>query len=262
MKGETYLTRWRHSPAGFSTRNRSNRLVGVRLVDSGPGFAVLALDVGEHLTQQHGLVHGGVISQLAANSLTYAGGLALQGDALISPAGVGAGGRRPGPAGPRPRSRCSRRSRAVRASQAAVEADGEAVGRLGALRQIGRPAGDWRRSGVTAICSAETKLWLDSSWPSATASLICCWSTIASSSPSPRPYRRPGAACWSVANTTTAGVAITRCRAGSGHPLLRACGGRFPRLPRRYAAGKHVRSCTRVIRLRRWRRRRPSGACP
>src|SRR5690625_904873 len=34
------------------------------------------------LQQQHGFVHGGVISYLADNALTFAGGLALGGDAL------------------------------------------------------------------------------------------------------------------------------------------------------------------------------------
>lgn len=34
------------------------------------------------LQQQHGFIHGGVISYLADNALTFAGGLALGGDAL------------------------------------------------------------------------------------------------------------------------------------------------------------------------------------
>lgn len=36
----------------------------------------------KELRQQHGFTHGGVISYLADNALTFAGGLALGGDAL------------------------------------------------------------------------------------------------------------------------------------------------------------------------------------
>lgn len=58
--------------------------LGARLHDVGPGRAELRLDVSEPLTQQHGFVHGGVISYLADNAITFAGGLALGGNALTS----------------------------------------------------------------------------------------------------------------------------------------------------------------------------------
>lgn len=47
------------------------------------GTAVLTLPIRYELTQQHGFVHGGVISYLADNSLTFAGGSVL-GDSVTS----------------------------------------------------------------------------------------------------------------------------------------------------------------------------------
>jgi uncharacterized protein (TIGR00369 family) len=44
----------------------------------------LSIPIADHLKQQHGFVHGGVISYLADNSITFAGGLALGGNALTS----------------------------------------------------------------------------------------------------------------------------------------------------------------------------------
>jgi uncharacterized protein (TIGR00369 family) len=61
-----------------------SRLVGTRLTASGPDHAELSIDVREDLTQQHGFVHGGVVSYLADNAITFAGGLALGGDALTA----------------------------------------------------------------------------------------------------------------------------------------------------------------------------------
>lgn len=58
--------------------------MGARLVSAAPGKVEIALPIAEHLTQQHGYVHGGAISYLADNTLTFAGGLALGGDALTS----------------------------------------------------------------------------------------------------------------------------------------------------------------------------------
>lgn len=46
--------------------------------------AQLELAVRPELTQQHGFVHGGVLSYLADNALTYAGGAAFNSDALTS----------------------------------------------------------------------------------------------------------------------------------------------------------------------------------
>lgn len=61
-----------------------SRLLGVRLTASGSDHAELTIDVTEDLKQQHGFVHGGVISYLADNAITFAGGLSLDGDALTS----------------------------------------------------------------------------------------------------------------------------------------------------------------------------------
>jgi uncharacterized protein (TIGR00369 family) len=58
-------------------------LLGAELESLEPGTAILALVVREELKQQHGFVHGGVISYLADNALTYAGGSVL-GDSVTS----------------------------------------------------------------------------------------------------------------------------------------------------------------------------------
>jgi len=58
-------------------------LLGTELEVLEPGTAVLTLEVREELKQQHGLVHGGVLSYLADNALTYAGGSVL-GDSVTS----------------------------------------------------------------------------------------------------------------------------------------------------------------------------------
>ncbi len=54
-------------------------LLGTRLVAFGADRVELQLPVTAQLLQQHGFVHGGVVSYLADNALTYAGGLTLQG---------------------------------------------------------------------------------------------------------------------------------------------------------------------------------------
>ncbi|HTD02177.1 PaaI family thioesterase [Undibacterium sp.] len=61
-----------------------SRFIGARLTNSGPQSAELSIPIVDHLKQQHGFVHGGVISYLADNSITFAGGLALGGNALTS----------------------------------------------------------------------------------------------------------------------------------------------------------------------------------
>lgn len=58
-------------------------LLGTELERFEPGKVVLTLAVREELMQQHGFVHGGVISYLADNALTYAGGSVL-GDSVTS----------------------------------------------------------------------------------------------------------------------------------------------------------------------------------
>lgn len=55
--------------------------LGTELLAFSPGRAELALPIVDDLRQQHGFVHGGVISYLADNALTFAGGSVL-GDSL------------------------------------------------------------------------------------------------------------------------------------------------------------------------------------
>jgi uncharacterized protein (TIGR00369 family) len=55
--------------------------MGVRLETFEPGLAEILLDIREHHCQQHGFVHGGVISYLADSALAFAGGSVL-GDSL------------------------------------------------------------------------------------------------------------------------------------------------------------------------------------
>ena len=53
-------------------------LLGAHLNALEPGRCELQVTVAEHLKQQNGFVHGGVVSYLADNALTYAGGTALR----------------------------------------------------------------------------------------------------------------------------------------------------------------------------------------
>lgn len=52
-------------------------LLGTELMHIGADELTLRLPVRDELRQQHGFVHGGVISYLADNALTFAGALAL-----------------------------------------------------------------------------------------------------------------------------------------------------------------------------------------
>ncbi|MBN8468045.1 PaaI family thioesterase [Corallococcus sp. AB004] len=61
-----------------------SQFIGAQLASAGPGTAELRLPIVDHLKQQHGFVHGGVLSYLADNAITFAGGLALGGNALTS----------------------------------------------------------------------------------------------------------------------------------------------------------------------------------
>jgi uncharacterized protein (TIGR00369 family) len=54
-----------------------SELLGARLDAFEPGHAELSLAVSPRLLQQNGFVHGGVLSYLADNALTYAGGSVL-----------------------------------------------------------------------------------------------------------------------------------------------------------------------------------------
>lgn len=54
-----------------------SRLLGAELTALARGECTLELVLGPDLLQQHGFAHGGVVSYLADNALTYAGGTAL-----------------------------------------------------------------------------------------------------------------------------------------------------------------------------------------
>ncbi len=65
------------------TNQAFSALLGTELEELEAGTAVLSLAIREDLKQQHGFVHGGVISYLADNALTFAGGSVL-GDSVTS----------------------------------------------------------------------------------------------------------------------------------------------------------------------------------
>lgn len=54
-----------------------SQLLGAELTAFEEGYAELRLDLKDELKQQHGFAHGGVVSYLADNALTYAGGSML-----------------------------------------------------------------------------------------------------------------------------------------------------------------------------------------
>mgnify|MGYP006143709573 FL=1 len=55
-----------------------SQLIGAELVALSPGRCELHVPITEVVKQQHGFVHGGVLSYAADNALTYAGGTALR----------------------------------------------------------------------------------------------------------------------------------------------------------------------------------------
>ena len=59
-------------------------LLGAELTAFEPGRAELKLTVRREHLQQHGFVHGGAVSYLADNALTYAGGSALPGQGVVT----------------------------------------------------------------------------------------------------------------------------------------------------------------------------------
>lgn len=60
-----------------------SRLLGAELLHFSSGRVELALPLTSQLTQQHGFAHGGVVSYLADNALTFAGGSTL-GPAVVT----------------------------------------------------------------------------------------------------------------------------------------------------------------------------------
>lgn len=59
-------------------------VLGAELTAFEPGRAELTLPVRREHLQQHGFVHGGAVSYLADNALTYAGGSALPGLGVVT----------------------------------------------------------------------------------------------------------------------------------------------------------------------------------
>lgn len=55
-----------------------SKLIGAELAALSPGHCELHVPITEAIKQQHGFVHGGVVSYAADNALTYAGGTALR----------------------------------------------------------------------------------------------------------------------------------------------------------------------------------------
>ncbi|PIF78902.1 uncharacterized protein (TIGR00369 family) [Variovorax sp. 54] len=53
-------------------------LIGAELHALAPGHAELQLPLTAQLKQQHGFAHGGIVSYMADNALTFAGGSALR----------------------------------------------------------------------------------------------------------------------------------------------------------------------------------------
>lgn len=61
-----------------------SRLIGAELTAFSQQGAEIRLKVRDDHRQQHGFVHGGVLSYLADNVLTFAGGATLQGQIVTS----------------------------------------------------------------------------------------------------------------------------------------------------------------------------------
>ncbi|SFQ67877.1 uncharacterized domain 1-containing protein [Roseivivax halotolerans] len=61
-----------------------SRHIGAELAEITETRSVIEVALRDDLRQQHGHAHGGVLSYLADNAITFAGGVALRGDALTS----------------------------------------------------------------------------------------------------------------------------------------------------------------------------------
>lgn len=61
-----------------------SNLLGAELHALEPGRAELRLPVRNDHLQQHGFVHGGAVSYLADNALTYAGGSVMPGQGVVT----------------------------------------------------------------------------------------------------------------------------------------------------------------------------------
>ncbi len=70
----TDLTSWGRSALASQP---FSQYLGAELVSFEPGRVVLALSARPELLQQHGFIHGGVLSYLVDNALAFAGGSVL-----------------------------------------------------------------------------------------------------------------------------------------------------------------------------------------
>ncbi|WP_224815278.1 PaaI family thioesterase [Hasllibacter sp. MH4015] len=61
-----------------------SRQLGTELLEASSDGVVFALDVTQAHLQQHGIVHGGVLSALADMALAFAGGMAMGSDVVTS----------------------------------------------------------------------------------------------------------------------------------------------------------------------------------
>jgi len=61
-----------------------SRLVGAELTRCSEEGIEIRLKIRDELRQQYGFVHGGVLSYLADNALTFAGGISLQNQVVTS----------------------------------------------------------------------------------------------------------------------------------------------------------------------------------
>ena len=61
-----------------------SRHIGADLAEITETRSIIEVALRDDLRQQHGYAHGGVLSYLADNAITFAGGVALGGDALTS----------------------------------------------------------------------------------------------------------------------------------------------------------------------------------
>jgi uncharacterized protein (TIGR00369 family) len=61
-----------------------SRFLGAELADFREGYAELQLAIRPELLQQHGFVHGGVLSYLADNAITFVGGSVLGGANVVT----------------------------------------------------------------------------------------------------------------------------------------------------------------------------------
>jgi uncharacterized protein (TIGR00369 family) len=77
------MTEYLNSYRAILASQPFSALLGAQLDSIEPGHAQLSLAIKQDLLQQHGFVHGGAISYLADNALTFAGG-SLLGNSLTS----------------------------------------------------------------------------------------------------------------------------------------------------------------------------------